>query len=578
MNEGDDPESEALPPSDDPWELLGIERGANRKTIKRAHARLIRRFRPDRDPEAFQRVQAAFETAIRFAPKPAASERTAPARPLDPETLDPEALDPGSREDGVSPPLPPEAPDSPEPHASAPEDPATPSLETPVLELASPELGPDPVPSSAKGHRTPDAPAPNPEADSHSGKPEAWSKRPPSSRNISDLDWILEGLRRGARFEFEYLFELDPALVSGLAAARQTSWRYLRALPQRSLALQLHSRHVDALVLDFDTRSELDEIALLLRDDLESPEVEAHAWRLLVAAAWRAPEESHALATQLGLGLRPEGSLEELVHRYEEIRSIAPAWAKLCERVGPPPRLAHFVELGAALSYEEAHIRSLRLATDLGEGRERHLEFWTACLARGDAERRADEAPIFPFIWARTVDAMPEPMRAWTRDLGPSEQQAFRRRLAALEHEAGAAIRRRRRTYRLLQLLIVTLGLLSPLLGLSVPSWVIVLIGLAQLRLAWTYLDDPSPSEPRAIRRALTESSLDGELPIGALPALLHPPEGRASFFPGLAAVIDSDDAQILECASALGQWSRQLAAAEDDWHDEPEGDPNDEA
>lgn len=50
-----------LPDTRDPWELLGVARGADEREIKRAYARLIKVYRPDRAPEAFDRIHGAFE-------------------------------------------------------------------------------------------------------------------------------------------------------------------------------------------------------------------------------------------------------------------------------------------------------------------------------------------------------------------------------------------------------------------------------------------------------------------------------------------------------------------------------------
>ena len=52
-----------LPDSDDPFELLGLERDCSERDLKRAYARLIRVYRPDRDPAEFRRVREAFEAA-----------------------------------------------------------------------------------------------------------------------------------------------------------------------------------------------------------------------------------------------------------------------------------------------------------------------------------------------------------------------------------------------------------------------------------------------------------------------------------------------------------------------------------
>lgn len=52
-----------LPDTDDPFELLGVARGASEIELKRAYVRLIKQFRPERAPEEFQRIHAAYERA-----------------------------------------------------------------------------------------------------------------------------------------------------------------------------------------------------------------------------------------------------------------------------------------------------------------------------------------------------------------------------------------------------------------------------------------------------------------------------------------------------------------------------------
>jgi hypothetical protein len=46
----------------DAFELLGVARGADDKTIRRAYNALIRRFKPEHFPEQFRRIREAFET------------------------------------------------------------------------------------------------------------------------------------------------------------------------------------------------------------------------------------------------------------------------------------------------------------------------------------------------------------------------------------------------------------------------------------------------------------------------------------------------------------------------------------
>jgi hypothetical protein len=53
-----------LPESDDPFEVLGLELNADERAVKRAYARLARRFKPERDPSSFQRLREAYEGAL----------------------------------------------------------------------------------------------------------------------------------------------------------------------------------------------------------------------------------------------------------------------------------------------------------------------------------------------------------------------------------------------------------------------------------------------------------------------------------------------------------------------------------
>ena len=46
----------------DPYAVLGVERRAGESEIKRAYFRLVREYPPERDPQKFQEIRAAYES------------------------------------------------------------------------------------------------------------------------------------------------------------------------------------------------------------------------------------------------------------------------------------------------------------------------------------------------------------------------------------------------------------------------------------------------------------------------------------------------------------------------------------
>ncbi len=55
---------DGLPETSDPFELLGVSPDADERTLKRAYATLIKRYRPERAPEEFKRIRAAYDEAV----------------------------------------------------------------------------------------------------------------------------------------------------------------------------------------------------------------------------------------------------------------------------------------------------------------------------------------------------------------------------------------------------------------------------------------------------------------------------------------------------------------------------------
>lgn len=48
----------------DAWEILGIEPTSDKKTIKRAYAKLLKQYHPEENPEKFKQIQAAYQQCL----------------------------------------------------------------------------------------------------------------------------------------------------------------------------------------------------------------------------------------------------------------------------------------------------------------------------------------------------------------------------------------------------------------------------------------------------------------------------------------------------------------------------------
>lgn len=46
------------------WEILGIEPTSDKKTIKRAYAKLLKQYHPEENPEKFKQIQAAYQHCL----------------------------------------------------------------------------------------------------------------------------------------------------------------------------------------------------------------------------------------------------------------------------------------------------------------------------------------------------------------------------------------------------------------------------------------------------------------------------------------------------------------------------------
>ncbi len=47
-----------------PWEVLGIAPTQDKKEIKKAYAKLTKKYHPEENPEEFQKIQQAFQACL----------------------------------------------------------------------------------------------------------------------------------------------------------------------------------------------------------------------------------------------------------------------------------------------------------------------------------------------------------------------------------------------------------------------------------------------------------------------------------------------------------------------------------
>lgn len=54
-------ENETINPLYDPYAILGVDRRADDKVVKRAYFKLVRKYPPETEPEKFQEIRKAYE-------------------------------------------------------------------------------------------------------------------------------------------------------------------------------------------------------------------------------------------------------------------------------------------------------------------------------------------------------------------------------------------------------------------------------------------------------------------------------------------------------------------------------------
>ena len=330
-----------------PWELLPhqprlffeLEPDFDKRELKRRYTRLIKRYKPERSPDEFQRIRAAYESLLDDLRSGARRRpRSAPLPPDEPGESKHEEPKPRS-------PKPAEAPAGDE--SAEPPESATPSAPN-----AAPALGkytkPEPISTTPPGARS------LLERIDQDGAQAAYdllrAKQPkqpadyPRLGVLADLcdeqrtffDWLLEGIRahpddEGIEQSLRNLLRdglpLDtiPSAIQRLSRSLTPGRFYALSLP---LWLSLVRRQPFAEIEELLAACEAEVHSRGLVDTASTPRLLFHL-RLLRAACWRAPsgwiQETLAFLSQhharLPEGLESELDFVELMLDYLAVRS-----------------------------------------------------------------------------------------------------------------------------------------------------------------------------------------------------------------------------------------------------------------
>lgn len=252
-----------LPDTHDPFELLGVASDVDARGLKRAYVRRLKVFRPDGDPEAFRRVRAAYEEARSCLEAGSGSPIRIERPPVAPRTdkYSDVSSSPPSSEEGWK------------PSSSASEE-------------GSAE------PSSVSG----EGPSVSAGGEGSASSASASEKRDEAASAWVELeDWI-RALDAG--FDVgDHVQDFREEWVPSLVAARSLTWSKLRRQADRSFAVWLYRSGLECRGRSRETSEILDELSSedLLRDVLETPELERVIWQGLSLAVWDDEARARAL-------------------------------------------------------------------------------------------------------------------------------------------------------------------------------------------------------------------------------------------------------------------------------------------
>lgn len=269
-----------LPVTNDPFALLGVSRECDPRELKRAYARLIKKYRPDEHPEAFMHIRAAYEAArdgrdvmpTRVAPRAA----TAPPQ-------DPTPTSNGPRNNGGN------------------STPATPTVTT-FDDWRSQRFSDD-VTHITLGVQL-------------------AQQTPQPAQALAEV-WTL-GLERGldlARLQHH----LTDAVLALLWTQGTLSWTVLRQQPDRDFAVFLFQQGIE-----IEGAERLSDVLLqhlsnsLLRQDVSTyPALGALVGRILLLASWDAPG---AVASAMATFDAQNNPTDPSFERLPAVLSAARAW------------------------------------------------------------------------------------------------------------------------------------------------------------------------------------------------------------------------------------------------------------
>jgi hypothetical protein len=333
-----------LPESDeDPYALLDVPRGSDAAEIRRAYARRIKVYRPERHPEAFRRLHEAYRTAMAYA------------------ELEAQIPDDGTDAE-------------PAPHDVADAAPLAHLSET--WRIASEG---DQALAGARMEEAGERWAGDGAVVAHRF---LWAEAQgvPFSKSV--------GLWRDALLRDAHVGPWLWTLLSGrerrrLARQPGLGWRELRRLRDRTTTFALFQLRCHARLLDGDYAAALGEVRdpTVLSDIVDTPFLDEVAREVLAAVVWEMPDEARALHARLG---ETDATSIEITaeDHYRSATDLVSAYRAWMPHATGLPALARYVRIEAVLDAETW----TQLALDV------HAEFCADMDAFLGALEKMDEA------------------------------------------------------------------------------------------------------------------------------------------------------------------------------------------